>query len=287
MNTILRNERVASMFGVPGRFFNVIGEPGAAVLRNQKFITESRPCPSYGSHAVIRAEVCFDDECKNGHNSFAITASVRDTRYKDDRGDIAGGCCHDAIAKSFPELAPLVRWHLTSSDGPMHYISNTIYLAGIRDCWGKLAGEPRQFATVIQFGDNPLKHKLPAKFVAWLQSCVPLHGERAFDFEVLGIDHKDRATYGTYYTFGGYGASWHECPFHTEAEALDFLKALQTCNPKFISVATSFGEGKARDLAAARSTAVWPEATDAELCAEPAELRAALLARHPDRKRVV
>ena len=43
------------------------------------------------------------------------------------------------------------------------------------------------------------------------------------------------------------------------------------------------GIGKARDLDAARRSAVWPDATDADLCAEPDALTAALLARLPDR----
>lgn len=41
------------------------------------------------------------------------------------------------------------------------------------------------------------------------------------------------------------------------------------------------GEGKERDLDAARRVAVWPDATDAELMQEPEELRAALVARLP------
>jgi hypothetical protein len=41
------------------------------------------------------------------------------------------------------------------------------------------------------------------------------------------------------------------------------------------------GEGKARDFAAARRAAVWPEATDEELSQEPGALRAALAARLP------
>jgi hypothetical protein len=41
------------------------------------------------------------------------------------------------------------------------------------------------------------------------------------------------------------------------------------------------GEGKARELDFARSSAVWPEATDAELTVEPEELRKKLVARHP------
>jgi len=41
------------------------------------------------------------------------------------------------------------------------------------------------------------------------------------------------------------------------------------------------GEGKARDFAAARSCAIWPDATDEQLSQEPAELRALLAARLP------
>jgi hypothetical protein len=41
------------------------------------------------------------------------------------------------------------------------------------------------------------------------------------------------------------------------------------------------GEGKERDLAAARRCAVWPDATDEELCQERPELEAALKARLP------
>jgi hypothetical protein len=70
-------------------------------------------------------------------------------RYRDDlrpgRRDIeAGGCLHDEVAKAFPELAPFVKWHLCSTDGPPHYLANVAYLAGDRDCWGLAAGEFRQ-----------------------------------------------------------------------------------------------------------------------------------------------
>lgn len=284
-NQILRTEFAGAMLGVPGRFFNVIGELGASTVASQTFTTETRRCPSYGEHAVICAEVRFDDNCRNGHNTFAITADIRDTRYRGARGEIAGGCCHDEIAAAFPELAPLIRWHLTSSDGPMHYIANTVYLAGNRDHWGKLAGEPHQWETMIQFGDNPIKHKLGSKFVKWLESCVPLHGESRFDFEVLPFYHDDQGKpgkhqFGPKFTFGGFAERWHECPFDSEQAALDFLCALQTCNPKFVKIATAWGEGKARDMDGARRAAVWPDASDAELSVEPDALKAALVARH-------
>jgi hypothetical protein len=79
------------------------------------------------THFRIKSEVRHDDQCGNGQNSFSVTAKIQ---RKDGRGawkDHAGGCCHKEIAKHFPELAPLIKWHLTSTDGPMHYIANTVY----------------------------------------------------------------------------------------------------------------------------------------------------------------
>lgn len=98
-----------------------------------------RPISGYGKGALIRAKVCYDDECGNGHNTFAITGEI----YIPGRRDIeAGGCLHDEIAKAFPELAPFIKWHLCSSDGPMHYVENALYWAGKRGwCDGK-AGSP-------------------------------------------------------------------------------------------------------------------------------------------------
>lgn len=90
---------------------------------------------TYGEDADILVTVRYDDECGNGHNSFSITADIwRRTkkgisRMKTARDIDMGGCCHDDVVKAFPELASLIKWHLVSSDGPMHYIANTTYHA--------------------------------------------------------------------------------------------------------------------------------------------------------------
>jgi len=90
----------------------------------------------------ITAEVRYDDECNNGHNSFTITADI-DRRSGNRWVEHGGGCCHDEIVKHFPELVPLIKWHLCSSDGPMHYPANVTYHAGDRDCWGLRKGKER------------------------------------------------------------------------------------------------------------------------------------------------
>ncbi len=96
-----------------------------------------------GQRHRITATVRHDDQCGNGHNTFSITGEIdvfSGGRWREE----AGGCCHYEVRRYFPELAPLIKWHLTSTDGPMHYYENTVYHAGDRDCWGKPGMKKRE-----------------------------------------------------------------------------------------------------------------------------------------------
>jgi hypothetical protein len=284
-NEVIRAEFAGEMLGVPVRFMNVIGEPGGDIIRNQKVVTERRPAPWYGERCKIQAEIRFDDECKNGRNSFAITGEVRDPRVTRDRGIIACGCLHEDIARAFPELAPLIKWHLTDAGGPLHYIANTVYHAGDRDHNGKRAGEPWAWDDAIQFGAVPMLHKIKgAAFLAFLHDVAAYDREGKIAALVpVAVANNDRTyKFSPKYQFAGQPPlKWHECPFDTEGKAERFAASFIDHNPTFHRVPTLFSEGKARDLDAARSSAVWPDATDAELMQEPAALKAALEARHP------
>lgn len=81
----------------------------------------------YGAGAMITVQVRYDDQCGNGHNTFSITADVVTPASKR-RNDVqACGMLHDDIEKKFPILAPFLKFHLCSSDGPMYYVENTVY----------------------------------------------------------------------------------------------------------------------------------------------------------------
>jgi uncharacterized protein Usg len=172
----------------------------------------------YGPGAMITAHVRYDDNCGNGHNSFSITAKVV-TPQSERRGDIqVGGCLHEDVAEKFPELAPFIKWHLCSSDGPMHYIANTLYLAGDTDHRGLHRGEKRQ----LRNG----KTKQPV----WERVMRNAAGEVVKVGERRDSDEKPLEVLS---------ASWE---------------------PVWIT-----GEGKERQLDAARHSAVWPDATDEDL----------------------
>ncbi len=159
----------------------------------------------YGKGAMIKATVRYDDECGNGHNSFAITADV----YIPGRNDIeAGGCMHEEVAKKFPELAPLIKWHLCGSDGPMYYVANTIYHAdqhGATHAWVYYSGQ----ADPLNVGGSK---------------------ERLVGYEKAEVARKAE------------GAEGYRVEWDTKTE-------------------------KVRNLAYARSSAVWSEATDDDLTA--------------------
>jgi hypothetical protein len=208
--------------------------PESKLVKCQRKVYGWKVYTENGRTYRIKATVRHDDECGNGHNTFAITGEIEEKRGNQFRED-SGGCLHEEISKRFPELEPLIKWHLMSTDEPMYYVANTVYHAGNRDHRGLRKGERRQ----LRNG----KTDLPV----WERVVRDGNGEIVKG----GHDWRDSA----------------EQPQET---------LTVTWEPVWI-----IGEGKEREFNHARSSAVWPEATDKELSVEPAELRAKLLERLP------
>lgn len=236
---------------------------------------------------LIVAKVRFDDECFNGHNSFAVTGHT----YVPGRRDWEMcGCIHEPIAEHFPELAHLIRWHLFDTTGPMHYVANTIYHASNLEN-GKAKGEPNSWEERIKFGTFPITFKVDGKFLAWLKAAL-LHRELTLktnphrkNFEVVAVPYVKKSgvhyDFDPHYSFDDFTDDWTYAPFKTQAEALEWQTALLTCDMEVVKVVTGYSKGKERNLAFARSSAAWPEATDEQLCLPADELKELLLARAP------
>lgn len=236
-NTLQEALRLA-IHGVPGWFKAPRVPPSlwkSGTFASQAWVSAARPIKGYNKGSTIRVEMRFDDQCKTGHNDFAVTAHVVTPGGRD--WD-ACGCLHDDVAEVFPELAHMVKWHLTSSDGPMHYVANTVYLAGDRDCHGLKKGESRQ----IRHGGTGA--------LSWKRAAVDTTGR---EIELYAPEK---------YADGA------EPPID---EGLA-VKWVPWCR---------IGEGKERQLDAARRCAVWPEATDEQMCLPKDELATLLNARLP------
>jgi len=90
------------------------------IEKQEKFFTKSYA----NGKGFIKVKIRHDDSYGNGYNSFAITANILE-----DRCEVAGGCCHEEVIQHFPELEPFIKWHCCSTEGPMHYVANTVYWA--------------------------------------------------------------------------------------------------------------------------------------------------------------
>lgn len=87
-----------------------------------KFFTENK------EEYRITVTVSLDDDCRSNMCDWSVTADVR---WKNQRGqykEYMGGCCHDEVAKHFPELAKFISLHLCNHYGaPMYPVGNGIY----------------------------------------------------------------------------------------------------------------------------------------------------------------
>lgn len=77
----------------------------------------------------MRIKIRLNDECKNGHQDFSITATYWEVgKVRNDRNMIGGGCCHDEILKHRPDLQIFVNLHLCDFTGcPMYAVGNGFY----------------------------------------------------------------------------------------------------------------------------------------------------------------
>lgn len=219
-----------------------------------------------GQQYKITAEVRFDDECKNGHKTFAITGGILMKAKNGAWVFDSCGMLHEDIAKHFPDLVPFFKWHLCSTDGPMHYLANTLYHASDKDHWGRRKGEPSAWERRIRFfvGGGyafPVSFKGPDGFAKFLEENRHFtHTMKVVEVEFAGTGPK----LSSHYTLSGFkdtSNTWGFVPFKNRREAEELLEALQTYDWEIEKIPTAWSEGKEPDLEAARKTAIWPDAT--------------------------
>lgn len=277
MGITFDSDRPMTVLGVPGWLTHRTIKPGRvpSTWFTQRWVSEPRPISGYRDGAWLKVECHFDDVCNNGHNTFAITANVY---TQNPHNVVACGCLHEEIAQVFPELAPLIQWHLVSSDGPLHYLANTLYFAGDRDYNGRKKGEPSAWTYGVRFNDVPITIRIRDSFFRFLEQRIGTTKFRVTAF----IHERDPKTFSPNYSLEGFGERWHEAPFTDKLSAEEFCQALNTRpDVELVRIPTAFSEGKARELEAARTSACWPDAPDEILMAEPEVLKAALIERLP------
>jgi len=103
------------------------------------FKTESHEYTERGRKYRIIVTYGIDyDFARQYHQSpyYSITCQI-DEKTTHGWRDYSGGADHKSIAEHFPELEPTFKWHLTGTEGPMHYPANPKYW------WEQLKGVSR------------------------------------------------------------------------------------------------------------------------------------------------
>lgn len=76
----------------------------------------------------IVVKIRLNDECKNGHQDFAITADIYEEAKNRSCVWSSGGCQHDEILKYFPEFKIFIDLHLSDYLGaPTYAVANGFY----------------------------------------------------------------------------------------------------------------------------------------------------------------
>lgn len=223
-----------------------------------------------------RRVVCiirFDDECGNGHNSFSITGEFWGRSFRDPE---MCGCCHDDLVKVFPEIEHLIKWHLCSTNGPMHYLANTTYHARTCSHEGKKPGDPVAFEKRLLLGNSKWPHKFSNAFMDYIEEAQ----RNGYIFNVKAVEHSDNHKggyqFGDNYTLDTFDCKWHECPFDSLDKAQGFIDTYRDHGAAIVKIPTKYAAAVEPNIEAARSCAVWPDATLEQL-----QDKEALMARLP------
>lgn len=215
----------------------------------------------------VTAFVRYGDDCGNNHNPFGVTG----TEYEKDKPQIerfiiSCGCIHDKVTEAIPELLPYVKWHLCSSDEPMHYIANTLYYARDRTHKGVPIGDPVKWSTELKFKGMPFSFREPHKdFWDYLKNIKDF--SKVEVVEVLYIpESPEDHVYTPNYILTDFmpkptAQQWHVTPFNNKQEAEEFLEALQNFEYGFTKTPTDYCKAVEPNLEAARRCAIWEGAT--------------------------
>ena len=193
-----------------------------------------------GGVGKLVIDIGYDDDCGNGHNSFYMSS----TMYRDDINQ--QGCNKEDIANYGGEYADLLKWNSMTSEGPLYYIDNTHSHATNKDGNGLLKGEYSAYtlsvvSSEVREGDELVIYK-SGQIYTNRQNNPNLAKSNNEEQELLALfTDKLKVKY-------------------------DIIK---------INSPHSLSEGSEPDLAAARLSAIWPDATLEQLL-DKSQLKARL-----------
>lgn len=153
----------------------------------------------HGAELQFTVTFSLDDDCKNGVCDFSITGDaicVKGKRGVCRKGDyVYGGCCHDEIAKYFPELVPFIPLHLSNEFGqPMYPVDNFIYYINQRESDEQLCRRYRVTKEQLAVLRESVIDKDFFRYQLFKLGIVDRWGKEA-DAAILWLEEKTGATF--------------------------------------------------------------------------------------------
>lgn len=207
------------------------------ITKNQTLEFTKKFNDEFDGPCKITTTVRYDDKCGNGHNSFGVTGRITGRFGR----ELSGGCIHDDIAKHFPELEHLIKWHFMNSDGPMHYVANTKYHISDTDYDGLRKGEYSGYKLLVVSNNI----STGGDITLFESGQMYTNRNNNKNLEKINVKKSDRVD--------------------------NFVSSLEIDYKIVVKNSDwSLSEGKESDIEAARRSAIWPNATKEQLSCETA-----------------
>lgn len=293
MNDHVQDHVPHTILGVTGHLYRE--KPLANGLFKRQFWRATRKLrPSHcqwvkrNADKIFTVTLRFDDQCGNRYQNFSATCW-----YGGENG--GGGANHELIVEHFPELEPLMKWHLSSTKAASG-IGNALFFAGNLDCSGRAAGQPRAWQDMVQVDGCPIPFPVDTYSGVWkwirqqYEFNVNLahhysltQAKKNPDYRVFKVRQLDylkegeRVSYAPKYCFEGSPAdAWYKAAFDQREVAEGFAEALNRQIITFTKAPRDWSKGKEREFDLARRAAIWPDASEEVLSLPKDELRAVL-----------
>lgn len=183
----------------------------------------------------------------------------------------------ELMQKLWPEHVRALTYHLCSLKGPLHYLENSLYLAGTRDCFGWEPGEQRREKEL-----GKLLWKADSDTLFLLSASDTDPGPLTLSYEPVLVEKLMSWGPNKGIQVGGQqlDADGNHL-WRIPGTGLPFIRQLDQPPPLVLQMKPYLGVGKARELQAARSAACWLDASDEELSVSSEQLEIALKDRLP------
>ena len=214
---------------------------------------------------LLIVAVSYDNQMGKVNNEFSITGEYYEGKYRKDSTLLECGCIHSTIEKFMPELAHSIKFHLMSSEQPIYYFSSTLSYSSDVSHKGKEVGEALSWCEFLELKHSKILFDMPKSIELSNHYKSGMELDKLQVFTVHLKDDSDYEHEPNYYVSDvDLQLGWHYCKFYNKFAAQRFCDLLKG-GYSIVKIPETFCKAVEPDLEAARESAIWDNATLAQL----------------------